>query len=237
MDLYTKGQGHVTLTGHQDQFTYTKPMSSSKNLVTGTKYIEHVGEMRVNNHETGEYAIVNFKESKSGSGFFSSGGGNIMDRNKIEAKFFDCRGSLIKEVEGKWNDTLSEVSGPDQYTVIWRAKAPDVQEPQEYYGFTQFAMELNEITALEESKLPATDTRYRKDQRLFEDGFVSEAEVEKTRVEQFQRERRAQGESAVPMWFEMKEDKYHPDGESWQYKGGYWEARSSGQWPQAVNLW
>ncbi|KAI9260365.1 Oxysterol-binding protein-domain-containing protein [Helicostylum pulchrum] len=237
MDLYTKGQGHVTLTGHQDQFTYTKPMSSSKNLVTGTKYIEHVGEMRVNNHETGEYAIVNFKESKSGSGFFSSGGGNIMDRNKIEAKFFDCRGSLIKEVEGKWNDTLSEVSGPDQYTVIWRAKAPDVQEPQEYYGFTQFAMELNEITALEESKLPATDTRYRKDQRLFEDGFVSEAEVEKTRVEQFQRERRAQGESAVPMWFEMKEDKYHPDGESWQYKGGYWEARSSGQWPQTVNLW
>lgn len=237
MDLYAKGQGHVSLTGHPDQYTYTKPMSSSKNLVAGVKYIEHVGEMRVDNHDTGEYALVNFKEAKTGGGFFSSGS-NVLDRNKIEAKFFDCQGSLIKEVHGKWNETLSEVVGPDQYTVIWRSKAPEILEPQEYYGFTQFAMGLNEVTALEKDKLPVTDTRQRKDQALFENGLIAQAEEEKTRVEQLQRERRVQGQSAAPLWFEMKQDKYHPDGESWQYKGGYWEARNTGQWPkETVNLW
>lgn len=237
MDLYAKGQGHITLTGHEDQYTYTKPVTSSKNLLTGTKYIEHVGEMRVTNHTTGEYAIVQFKEAKTGNSFFS-GGSNPVDRNKIHTNFFDCRGSLIKEVEGKWNESLSEVVGPDQYAVIWRANPPTFLDPQEYYGFTQFAIELNEITSLEKGKLPITDSRCRKDQSLFENGKVAEAEDEKVRVEQLQRDRRNQQDLLVPLWFELRHDPFHPEGESWQYKGGYWEARNTGQWPkEMLQLW
>lgn len=242
MELITEGQSHISLTGHQDQYTYSKPSSWLRNLVTGTKYLEHIGEMKVNNHATGEYAIVTFKEAAAGGGSFFSSGSSVMHRNNVVAKFYDCRGSLIREVEGKWSDTLSEVVSPDQYSVIWRAKPPSIPDFQDYYGLTQFAMEINEITSLEKGKLPITDTRYRPDQRLFENGKVSEAEDEKIRVEQFQRERRKQYEvqnkSWVPFWFELRSDAYSPNGDSWQYKGGYWESRKSGQWPKEIlQLW
>lgn len=36
---------------------------------------------------------------------------------------------------------------------------------EQYYGFTQFALELNEIDPLSKSSLPPTDTRFRPDQR------------------------------------------------------------------------
>lgn len=242
MELITEGQSHISLTGHEDQYTFCKPSSWLRNLVTGTKYLEHIGEMKVNNHATGEYAIVTFKEAVAGGVSFFSSGSNAMHRNNVAAKFYDCRGSLIREVQGKWSDTLSEVVGPDQYSVIWRSKPPSAPDYQDYYGLTQFAMEINEITSLEKDKLPITDTRYRPDQRLFENGKVSEAEDEKIRVEQFQRERRkqyeAQSKSWVPFWFELKPDPYSSTGDSWQYKGGYWEARKSGQWPKEIlQLW
>ncbi|KAI7887614.1 Oxysterol-binding protein-domain-containing protein [Mucor mucedo] len=242
MELITEGQSHISLTGHEDQYTYSKPSSWLRNLVTGTKYLEHIGEMKVDNHATGEYAIVTFKEAAASGGSFFSSGSNVMHRNNVVAKFYDCRGSLIREVQGKWSDTLSEVVGPDQYSVIWRSKPPSIPDYQDYYGLTQFAMEINEITSLEKDKLPITDTRYRPDQRLFENGKVSEAEDEKIRVEQLQREKRkqyeAQNKAWVPFWFELKPDAYSPTGDSWQYKGGYWEARKSGQWPREIlQLW
>lgn len=36
---------------------------------------------------------------------------------------------------------------------------------EQYYGFTQFALELNEMDPLLKSLLPPTDTRFRPDQR------------------------------------------------------------------------
>lgn len=211
--------------------------------MTGTRYLEHLGEMRIDNHTSGEYAVVTFKESlTSGGGSFFSNADNATNRNSVTCKFYDRQKLLLREVEGKWSDTLSEVIGANQYTVIWRTKPPTIPDYQDYYGFTQFAMELNEITSLEQDKLPITDSRYRPDQSLFENGKVAEAEEEKNRIEQFQRERRKQfeiqGKSWNPLWFEMKSDEHSTAGQSWQYKGGYWEARNSGRWPsEMLQLW
>lgn len=211
--------------------------------MTGTRYLEHLGEMRVHNHHSGEYAIVTFKEASTGGGSsFFSNANNITDRNNVSCKFYNSQNLLLGEVEGKWSDALYEVIGEDQYSVLWRTKPPTIPDYQDYYGFTQFAMELNEITSVEKDKLPMTDSRYRPDQRLFEDGRVAEAEEEKNRVEQFQRERRKQyqlkGQSWNPLWFEIRPDEYSTEGQSWQYKGGYWEARNSGEWPSdMLQLW
>lgn len=236
MELITEGQTYIQLKGSNDEYTYSKPSSWLRNLVAGTKYLEHIGEMRVDNHSTREYAIVTFKEGTSGGTLFFSSNNNESSRNNIVAKFFDNQGSLVREVEGKWSDAISEVIGPDQYAVIWRCKAPGIPDYTDYYGLSSFAMELNEITSLEKDKIPITDTRYRPDQRLFENGQVVEAEAEKLRLEQDQRDRRKANDT--PLWFEMKPDPYSPTGESWQYKGGYWEARNSQQWPSDVpKLW
>ncbi|KAL9547865.1 hypothetical protein MBANPS3_005961 [Mucor bainieri] len=241
LELITEGQTHITL--HQDEYTYSRPSSWLRNLVTGTKYLEHIGEMKVQNHATGEYAVITFKEAAAGStSFFSSASNSSANRNNVAAKFYDCRGSLIRHVEGKWSDSLSEVVGPDQYAIIWRCKPPVIPDYTDYYGLTSFAMELNEITSLEHGKLPSTDTRCRPDQRLFEQGHVQDAEEEKVRIEQGQRERRKHYEAMAkpwkPLWFERVKDAHAPDGESWQYKGGYWESRETGQWPrEMLQLW
>ena len=82
-------------------------------------------------------------------------------------------------------------------------------------------------------------------------GRVDEADAEKLRIEQKQRERRKEfelrGAQWNPRWFKLREDKYadptlipSEDGvaRSWQYGGEYWQARETGQWPSdQFELW
>lgn len=242
--MITEGQTHIHFKQHTDAYTYNKPSCWFRNLVTGSKYLEVIGEMRVNNHATGEYAVVTFKEATSPSNtLFSSFNSNGMYRNQVVAKFYDSRGFVVRQVQGKWSESLFEEMAEDQYNVLWRCQSPsNAEHCNEDYGFTDFAVELNEITLLEHDKLPMTDTRYRPDQCLFENGQVSDAEDEKERVGQLQRDRRKQFEKNSiiwkPLWFELKEDPHSPTGQSWKYKSGYWTARASGQWPKdMLKLW
>jgi len=75
---------------------------------------------------------------------------------------------------------------------------------QLYYGFTRFAIELNELSS--DMQLPPTDSRHRPDQRLLEEGKVAEADDKKQEVENKQRQLRKHRESInrhfEPMWFE-----------------------------------
>lgn len=126
-------------------------------------------------------------------------------------------GRLVRYVYGKWNEGLyySEpqgsgkgknvfVSNPSTAKELWR---PGVmpEEHELYYGFSQFAIELNELQDGMEKVLPITDTRFRPDQRLLECGHLDSAEEEKNRLETLQRERRtqmeAEGKHWEPKWF------------------------------------
>ena len=129
----------------------------------GVKYLEHVGEMRVENHATKEYCTVTFKEADAN--FFRS----RSETNCVKARCFNASGKMVRELVGKWSESLSQVMGNDHDTLLWKAKQipPDSDDS---YGFSQFAVELNEITELERGKLPSTDTRNRPDQRFFENG-------------------------------------------------------------------
>merc|ERR1711894_692808 len=74
---------------------------------------------------------------------------------------------------------------------IWRT---GLVETEPYYGFSRFAVELNEVTSVERSHIPPTDARLRPDQKALEEGRVGDAENIKLRVEQAQRDRRRQRE-------------------------------------------
>lgn len=98
-----------------------------------------------------------------------------------------------------------------------------------YYGFTRFAIELNELDPQMAKLLPPTDSRFRPDQRLLEEGNISGAETVKSQLEQSQRERRKQREEMgieyQPMWFRKETTK---DGkEHWAYNHKYWETRTN----------
>jgi len=105
------------------------------------------------------------------------------------------------------------------------------EEYTKYYGFTRFAIELNEISPGLKEKLPNTDTRCRPDQRLLEEGQLSESETLKLSLEQKQRERRKQLEEQgiphTPTWFKKSKNNSRQGTEQWEFSGGYWESRKN----------
>ncbi|KAH0626791.1 hypothetical protein JD844_001999 [Phrynosoma platyrhinos] len=96
------------------------------------------------------------------------------------------------------------------------------------YGFTQFALELNELTPELKRLLPSTDTRLRPDQRYLEEGNVQAAESQKRRIEQLQRDRRRVMEDNNILhqarFFRRQMDANGK--ESWLSNSTYWKLRA-----------
>ncbi|CAF3402653.1 unnamed protein product [Rotaria sp. Silwood1] len=80
------------------------------------------------------------------------------------------------------------------------------ENSKRYYGFTRFAIELNELDDDLRQQLPPTDTRFRPDQRLLEAGQIELAEKEKARIEAAQRLRSTS--TFAPKWFKCDDDSY-----------------------------
>ncbi|KAJ7042503.1 oxysterol binding protein [Mycena alexandri] len=192
-----------------DNFEWKKPSSFMRNLMVGTKYLEHVGKMTVENTHTQGRSVVEFKPS----GYWGAS-------NMVSGAVYSPSGKVVTQLEGKWDDQMSQMLDASHFRILWRV-APYPKDAHEYYGFTSFGITLNEITSDIEGKLPPTDSRRRPDVRALEEGQLDVAEREKTRVEEAQRERRRKGDDTQPRWFKQV-------GEEWEYIGGYWEARAQG---------
>ncbi|XP_057377919.1 oxysterol-binding protein-related protein 1-like isoform X1 [Daphnia carinata] len=121
-------------------------------------------------------------------------------------------------------------------TTLWEAD-PRPSYSSEYYHFTLFAMALNELPPPETGiKICPTDSRFRPDIRLMEEGQIERAAQEKTRLEEKQRESRKARRSRKEKeerarWFKLG---VHPltKQESWFYRGGFWETKEY----QALNI-
>ena len=127
------------------------------------------------------------------------------------------------------------------------------ENSKQYYGFTRFAIELNELDDELRKQLPPTDTRFRPDQRLvrsieinlllfsfcsfrlLEAGQIDQAEKEKARIEQAQRSRPATG--LCPKWFKQDGDAYIPICED-NSLPSYWKKREE-HWSDVefIQLW
>lgn len=210
MEVFVTGDFHITFTDTGETFSIRKPSSFVRNLVAGSKYLEVVGDLIVSNDHTGEQATVTFKEG--------SAWGGLSSRNKIEGKVCDDRGRARVELVGRWDEHVDRKEGQDSYQRLWQiSEFPP--HAQSYYGFSKFAVELNEITSLETDATAPTDSRLRPDQRALEDGDVDAAEEIKKRVEEKQRAKRSRlSEPSPPQFFAAK-------GEGWVYGGKYFDIR------------
>lgn len=111
-----------------------------------------------------------------------------------------------------------------------------------YYGFTQFAMELNELETADVKSLPKTDTRYRPDQKFLEEGNIDGAETEKQRIEQMQRDRKKQREESKQEYYPLffKKVVNQKKDESWIFNGQYWKKRQDpgfANCSEIISLW
>lgn len=100
------------------------------------------------------------------------------------------------------------------------------------YGFTNWAIQLNELTSDLVGVIAPSDSRLRPDQRAYEEGRITEADHLKAALEEAQRQRKqATGDYVKPRWFE-------PVGaageDEWTYAGGYFESRTSGKLAQTA---
>lgn len=201
-----------------------------RNIVAGTKYLEHVGTMLIKNETDGSRCEIEFKEA----GLWGS-------PNIINASVYSSRGKLECKLEGKWHEQVSRIISRMQLEVLWRANELP-PHASDYYGFTYFTMSLNEITddlkvisedgSVEGYLIPCTDSRFRPDQRAQEEGKLDEADDIKVKVEEMQRLRRRAGKDVTPRWFTKV-----GDGDTdWVYKGNYWETRAQG-WGKQESLW
>jgi oxysterol-binding protein-related protein 3/6/7 len=201
-----------------------------RNIVAGTKYLEHVGTMAIENKTTGAKCNIEFKEA----GMWGSA-------NVVNATILSPRGRVEAKMEGKWHESMARVISKNQLEILWRANELPPSS-LDYYGFTYFTMTLNEITEdlMEKSedgqgvvyKIPVTDSRFRPDQRALEEGSLDEADEIKLKVEEQQRARRKAGKDVKPKWFTKTGD----EDTDWAYKGGYWEAREQG-WGAQESMW
>ncbi|KAF6165198.1 hypothetical protein GIB67_007183 [Kingdonia uniflora] len=209
-------------------FQWSKVTTSIYNLILGKLYCEHYGIMRLQGNR--EYSCkLKFKEQ------------SIIDRNphQVQGVVQDRNGKTAATLLGKWDESMHFVNGdgpvkgkgPESNAqLLWKRSKPPVL-PARYY-FTQFATTLNELTPGLKELLPPTDSRFRPDQRCLEKGQYEQANTEKLRLEQRQRQsRKMQERGWKPKWFakDEKSDAYY-------YTGGYWEAREQKNWESCPDI-
>lgn len=200
-ELIPEGTLTVELPERGEKYAIKKPGAFMRNLIAGQKYIEYVGELSVTNIGTGQALKVDFKQGTVLGGAAS--------RNQLAGQVYDTKGSKVTSVKGRWTDSFAIQHDKETYQVLWEA-APFPPQAEDYYGFTYFAMTLNELSPGLAAYLPRTDSRFRPDQRAFENGNVDQAEDLKLAVETAQRRRRTQrqeqGIEWQPLFFHADED-------------------------------
>ncbi|KAI6218420.1 hypothetical protein M3Y99_01710200 [Aphelenchoides fujianensis] len=118
---------------------------------------------------------------------------------------------------------LGQIVASGEQVALFEAPPPH-EHAAAHYGFNRFTMALNELHAAERPLLPPTDSRFRPDQRLLENGEPERAEEAKKRLEKEQRGRSALAH--CPLWFERERDAF--TGRSlWLSNGRYWPAKEA----------
>ncbi|XP_022050180.2 oxysterol-binding protein-related protein 3 isoform X2 [Acanthochromis polyacanthus] len=212
MEIVPVGTTHVTLPGCGDHYEWNKVTSCIHNILSGQRWIEHYGEISIRNSNSDVCQCkITFVKAK----YWNS------SVNEIEGAITDNKGKVIHKLFGKWHEAVF-CGDPPSAKCIWRANAMPVDHEQ-YYGFTKFAIELNELEPSLKLLLPPTDTRLRVDQRLLEEGSMEAAEEQKQRLEQLQRDRRRVLEennaTHQPKFFRKSKD------DTWVNNSTYWELR------------
>ena len=220
-------------------YSWKKVNTAVVGLMMGRPTVDNYGIMEINNHTTGDQAIVDLKQRgwRASSAYQVSGIAKDRENNNQWA----LGGHWNSKIFGKKIDSsdssnpLSDVdtkSSSDPYSgskfLVWQVNS----RPNVPFNLTSFAVSLNGLDDCLKPWLPRTDTRLRPDQRAMENGDYDTACEEKNRVEQKQREARRRREenrqSYKPQWF--AKEKHPLTGDVyWKFQGQYWKCRRDGK--------
>uniref|UniRef100_H3DHU0 Oxysterol-binding protein n=1 Tax=Tetraodon nigroviridis TaxID=99883 RepID=H3DHU0_TETNG len=231
MEILPIGTVNLTIPRFGDHYEWNKVTTCVHNILSGQRWIEHYGEVTIRNTKSSACLC---KLTFVKGNYWSS---NV---NEVQGFVMDQEGKAIHRLFGKWHEGLY-CGVPPSAKCVWRPGSMPT-DYELYYGFTRFAIELNELCPELKDVLPRTDTRFRPDQRYLEEGNLEMASSEKQRIEDLQRTRRRCREDSnsklEPSFFKKVVDTNHR--ERWVSNNTYWELRKNPGFinmERAVSLW
>ncbi|XP_060795878.1 oxysterol-binding protein-related protein 7 [Neoarius graeffei] len=220
LEIMPAGMVNVTLSRYGDHYEWNKVVTCIHNVLSQQRYLEHYGEVTISNLNN---SVCTCKITFVKSRYW----GSNANKNEVQGQVLDQSGNVIHRFGGFWHEGIFCDTLPNPQC-IWKPY-PQPKDHTLYYGFSSFAMEMNELTLELEPLLPRTDTRLRPDQRMLEEGKVEEADIKKDEVEEKQRERRKilakRGEHHIPRFFRKSVDA--AGREVWLTNGTYWKLREN----------
>ncbi|KAM4608815.1 oxysterol-binding protein-related protein 6 isoform 3-T4 [Polymixia lowei] len=224
MEILPIGTVNVMLPRFGDHYEWNKVTTCVHNILSGRRWIEHYGEITIRNTKSSACLC---KLTFVKGNYWSS---NV---NEVQGFVMDQEGKVVHRLFGKWHEGLY-CGVPPSAKCIWRPGSMPT-DYELYYGFTRFAIELNELCPELKDALPTTDARFRPDQRYLEEGNLELAASEKQRIEDLQRIRRKCNEENnvkhQPRFFKKVVDANQR--ERWVSNNTYWELRKN---PGFINM-
>ncbi|XP_060714637.1 oxysterol-binding protein-related protein 7 isoform X2 [Tachysurus vachellii] len=229
LEIMPTGMVNVTLSRYGDHYEWNKVVTCIHNVLSQQRYLEHYGEVTIRNLNN---SVCTCKITFVKSRYW----GSDANKNEVQGQVLDQSGKVVHQFGGFWHEGIFCDTLPNPQC-IWKPY-PQPKDSILYYGFSSFAMEMNELTPELEPFLPLTDTRLRPDQRLLEEGSVEEADKKKDEVEETQREQRKilakRGEQHIPRFFRKSVDA--AGREVWLTNGTYWKLRENPGFANMKNL-
>ncbi|XP_074475712.1 oxysterol-binding protein-related protein 7 isoform X2 [Sebastes fasciatus] len=229
LEIVPTGMVNVTLPRFGDHYEWNKVVTCIHNVLSQQRYLEHYGEVTIRNLKSNVCTCkITFVKSRYW--------GSDMNRNEVQGTVMDQSGSVIHRFGGLWHEGIFCDTLPTP-KCVWKPN-PQPKDYLLYYGFSDFAMELNELTPDLEPLLPPSDSRLRPDQRMLEEGEMDEADRKKDDIEEFQRERRKElakrGQEHVPRFFKKAKDSCGRD--VWLTNETYWKLRDNPGFANIENI-
>ncbi|CAF1157947.1 unnamed protein product [Adineta steineri] len=233
------GHSHLIFKNTGNHFTWRKVTTLVNNIIVGKLWIDNVGEMDIINHTTKDVCKLKYYPYS----YFSKD-----VPRKVTGVVTDVNGQARWVLTGTWTEKIEggpveSASGHHKHShmetrnmkLLWQRKMPPAYL-ETMYNFTQLAIELNEF----EPDVAPTDSRRRPDQRLMEEGRWDEANSEKLRLEEKQRQTRRAKESGghdnyTSKWFKKQQDTL-TDSEIHMFTNEYWECKQKQDWARCYDF-
>jgi len=155
VDINTQARTHVFFPRTKDHFFYLCPVTRVHNLIIGSLWLEHYGELKIINETTQDTAVVTFKKS----GFFEG------THYEFEGVVRNAQGQPCVRLFGKWNEAVHcewlvscGIHKPKDTECLWRVPVP-YYDTATKWRLTPFAYELLKPTVLitlSKSPIPQT---------------------------------------------------------------------------------
>jgi len=227
VNLDTHYRTYLKFTESGDEFFVEHPVSKIHNIMMGSTWLEHFGELIVTNIKTGDQCVVDFKKSGFMQGPNYKIDGKIINKNTSET-VIKLSGAWNSNLKGVWCTNTTDFEDGKEM-VLW--EMDEVDWSDKTYRLTDFALSLNYRPKEMKKLILPTDSRRRLDVRYLLKGEDKRATAWKQVAENQQREEEKEFKSRVgegedfwsPVWFTCKKD--HQDVDFWFLTGQFWEER------------